>query len=264
MGELVLYVYRDDKCESSLAVLTAAERVVEGLNRNGVRLTVVPLTKRGMREQAVKEELEQFGVETLPALVRPHEGGGELLAERSGEVQAALRREVEELEGKVAAVVNDKQRKARAQLGDPQLYREHVMANIGRDEQDEELDGAGNFRQIQAAKMRDYVARRKALGMGVPKGVKKAMRQTAETEEPGEVAPRATRPPRAASQASSRATRARSKASERPARPRGMAVDAPQDTNMSAALQRAEEKGLSGDDRLMMGTWLANQETTTA
>ncbi len=240
MSELVLYVVRDDSVRSSLDALAAAEDAVPALSQGGARLTVIAVRPREMGQAAVLAELETFGITTLPALVRAGDEP-ELMAERSDAVAAALAAEVRRLQAGQADRRRQTARQSRAGLGDPQEYREFVRKNIGsKDDGDGNETGEGDFKTQQAAAMRRYMERRKALGMETPK--KRAAR--AAVRESPEPKPKKRRQ-------ESRSARA----------PRQTAV--PRDQSMNNALEKAEKSGnVPADDAMMMGVWLANQETT--
>lgn len=242
MSELVLYVVRDDSVRSSLAALAAAEDAAPALGRGGTRLTVVAVRPREMAQAAVLAELETFGITTLPALVRAGDEP-ELLAERSDAVAAALAAEVRRLQASQTDRRRQTARQSRAGLGDPQEYREFVRKNIGsKDDGDGNETGEGDFKTQQASAMRQYMERRKALGMETPK--KRAARAAVRESPDPDPKPKKRR-------RESRSARA----------PRQTAT--PRDQSMNSALAKAEKSGnVPADDAMMMGVWLANQETT--
>lgn len=248
MVELVLYVVRDDSVTSSLRALTAAETAAPALRQNGVRLTVIPVRPREMAAPAVRSEFADFGITILPALVRVTDGNDpELVAERCDAVAAALDNEVRQQRAQTAAAKQQSARSSRANLGDPQEYREFVRTHIGsKDDGDGNETGEGDFKTQQAAAMRKYMERRKALGMDTKSLRPKRNR----TESPQPAQPRPSSPARSTTSRTSRRTRQQQAAG-------------PQDHSMSNALQKAEQSGnVPADDAMMMGVWLANQETT--
>lgn len=241
-ADLVLYVLRDDRSEASEAALRAVESSLDALNRHGVQVTILGLTPAAVKRNAdVRDELELFGVETLPALVEPGDGGGDggaVIAEKASEIKAALEDIVLELE------------RAAAPKRDPPAglagHHEYISARIGTagDNEDEDLnDETIDNKKIQA-KMREYNMMRKHVGLppagGAKQKARKAPRGGTDSEE------------------------ARPSAPARARVPRGVQVhEGPTDKGMHNALERAKAKGLSGDDAAMTSIWLANQEITT-
>lgn len=168
--ELILYVVRSDGNPATLQVLERLHREVADVNAGDIFFTIIPLLPREMKDAAVQEELSDFGVERLPALVDAT--GEECLAEGG--------RKVSELIGRIAQNIRNekKQReqsggalKRRAATGNANVYHDWVAQNIGepgRGDEDERDSSESLSADTMRASMSAFMNRRKELGMDKP------------------------------------------------------------------------------------------------
>jgi hypothetical protein len=237
--ELVLYVVRSDEARSTLTALAALNDALPRLNEGGIRVSIVPIRPSGMKSRDVCDELAEFGVERMPALVNPRGDGERPLAEGSKNVCDTLAHVVASLrQDRDERATAGRKKRAGATTG-PNEYHGWVTDNIGtpgRADDDDEETGDAMGASAMRTRMQEFMERRKQLGMSTGASHGKGQ---------GEEVPKAT-------------GRAKKKTGGARKKPRGEAV-------ASGDIMRSVKKSaakMDAADAMMAAALFSNRETT--
>lgn len=243
--ELVLYVVRSDEARSTKSALVALQEALPHLNEGGVTVFIVPITPSSMSSPDVRDELADFGVERLPALVDPRKPAGTPpMAEGSRNVCNTWGFIVESLRARKGGEAAAARKQRATATKTPSEYHDWVAKNIGTSNEDnEEEAGDAMAQSAMRSRMQNFMERRKQLGMSAPGAAAEAANFDGGDSE----VPRASRRP------------AKKKGAQK--KPRGDMVASGSGGDVMRSVKKSAAK-MDAADAMMAAALFGNRETT--